>query len=557
MSGTAADIARAAAALAAAGQDAEAAARFDEGLARYPRDARLANSAGNFHARARRDRQALALFERALVLDPALGEAAVNAAIVAMRLDRPALAEAALAGAMPALSNNAQAWTLRAQSARARGDFGAADDFLSTALAIDAAFPAALRSRTRLALERGDADAVERHEQALLREPGDRALMEGYILALQAAGRVAEALDFATALTAHFPAWIEGQAALADLRWAAGDSAYADGFAAAATAQPQAELYLAWAASLSGADRYHEAADVLRQGLAVSPDDPRLLLGLAVALGEAGEPEAAEAILTAPFETAEWELARARNALRLGRPDSAATRLEPIARGDLSDVTAWALLDCAWRLLDDPRHGWLHGRPELVRTLPLPLGELEREELCEVLRGLHRASAVPLAQSVKRGTQTRGALFARREPVLARLKQALGEVLADYRNGLPNADPTHPLLARRETPWSIVGSWSVRFLGRGQHAAHIHPRGLLSSACYLVVPDEINAEQEPGWLELGRPPEGLGQGLEPLRTIRPEPGLVALFPSTLFHGTRAIAAGERMTVAFDVAAEPT
>jgi hypothetical protein len=35
--------------------------------------------------------------------------------------------------------------------------------------------------------------------------------------------------------------------------------------------------------------------------------------------------------------------------------------------------------------------------------------------------------------------------------------------------------------------------------------------------------------------------------------IQPRPGLLALFPSTLFHGTRPFRAGERLTAAFDVA----
>jgi len=36
--------------------------------------------------------------------------------------------------------------------------------------------------------------------------------------------------------------------------------------------------------------------------------------------------------------------------------------------------------------------------------------------------------------------------------------------------------------------------------------------------------------------------------------IKPERGKLALFPSTLYHGTRNFAEGERMTVAFDVSA---
>jgi hypothetical protein len=39
--------------------------------------------------------------------------------------------------------------------------------------------------------------------------------------------------------------------------------------------------------------------------------------------------------------------------------------------------------------------------------------------------------------------------------------------------------------------------------------------------------------------------------LEPLEAIKPEPGYLALFPSTLYHGTRPFGDAERMTVAFD------
>jgi hypothetical protein len=70
-----------------------------------------------------------------------------------------------------------------------------------------------------------------------------------------------------------------------------------------------------------------------------------------------------------------------------------------------------------------------------------------------------------------------------------------------------------------------------------------------------LVPDEDDAPGGPGWLELGNPPPGLAEGLGPLHAIRPLEGMLALFPSTLFHGTRPIHRGTRMTVAFDITAE--
>ncbi len=55
-----------------------------------------------------------------------------------------------------------------------------------------------------------------------------------------------------------------------------------------------------------------------------------------------------------------------------------------------------------------------------------------------------------------------------------------------------------------------------------------------------------------GHIELGRPPPKLRIDLEPRYTLRPIPGYLALFPSTLYHGTRPFSDGRRMTVAFDV-----
>jgi hypothetical protein len=158
-----------------------------------------------------------------------------------------------------------------------------------------------------------------------------------------------------------------------------------------------------------------------------------------------------------------------------------------------------------------------------------------------------------------------GILFHRTEAILAELHAAIRATLENYRSGLPRSDETHPLLRHRAVPWQLAGSWSVRLTGGSAgtgdyHTAHIHPQGIVSSALYLVVPD---AAQDPdarrGWLEIGRPPPDLRLRLEPLRLIQPQVGHLALFPSTLYHGTTAFEStgkqiAERMTVAFDVVA---
>ncbi len=83
--------------------------------------------------------------------------------------------------------------------------------------------------------------------------------------------------------------------------------------------------------------------------------------------------------------------------------------------------------------------------------------------------------------------------------------------------------------------------------------SHVHPHGLLSSALYISVPDIIDDASKSGWLELGAPPPELNLALAPFMMVAPEPGVLALFPSYFFHGTRPFGSGERLTIAFDVA----
>ncbi|WP_086733949.1 tetratricopeptide repeat protein [Erythrobacter colymbi] len=549
-------IAQQASALAAQGRDGEAAALYERGLADYPQDARLANSAGNFHFKAGRIEQALALFETALALDAGLVEAGVNAAIALGRLGQPARAAALLAPLECAAQGNPGYWRVRADSERQAGRYGDAAASMARAVALDPSGPRTARSRARLALERCDPQAVALAETALTLNPGDPALLFDYAQALALEGRMGEALECTTTLVTHVPGWTDGLKLHAELRWAAGErERFADHFETVAAMQGAGPpVWLAWSETLEGVDRHGESAATLARARTVWPEDANLALAQAVALGEAGAAHEAQAVLEqfAALSSPDWATARGRNWLRLGEPARAEAELAKVRVDRPGDVAAWALSDLGWRMTGDARHGWLHGQDGLVRQIALPLTTTERETITALLLDIHRHSAMPIGQSVKHGSQTRGALFARAEPELARLEAALHEAMAEYRAGLPARDAGHPLLARRDDPWTICGSWSILLDGEGHHAAHIHPRGLLSSASYWLVPEEVEAPGGPGWLELGSPPAGLAPGLGALHSVRPEAGTLVLFPSTLYHGTRPITRGRRMTVAFDV-----
>ncbi|WP_230772616.1 putative 2OG-Fe(II) oxygenase [Sphingomonas sp. Leaf4] len=546
---SAATLRSAALAAAARGDDAAAARGFAQAVAAFPGDAALLNSAGNFHAGAGRPADALALFDRALALDPALGEAAINRAVVLTRLGRAGEAAAALTARQATLAAIPRYWTTRAAAETAGGDLRAAAASHAEQLRRDPGNRRALHGRARTALDRGDDGAVAWYDAALAVTPGDPWLLHGLAQALEAAGDRAGALALSAQLAGQLPQWIDALELHAALRWAAGDRAeFCDHYAAAVPHHADGAAERSWAAMLAGVDRHAAAAEILARSRArIGARDP-LLLDEAVYRGEAGDDAGAAAIFAiAPPATPDWQIAAARQALRTARPDVAEALLAQALGVRPDDVMAWSLRDLAWRVMDDPRHLWLHGDPVLVQERLLDLSHDAHAAAVTMLDTLHDRAAMPIGQSVKLGSQTRGALFQRDEPAVRAVAQAVDRAIERYRHALPDAHSAHPLLRSRDAPWRVAGSWSIRLSGAGRHAPHVHPHGLLSSAAYFAVP-----AGDPGVLELGRPPANLRLDLPPLRTIVPRVGHCVLFPSTLFHGTRPIATGKRMTVAFDV-----
>ena len=226
--------------------------------------------------------------------------------------------------------------------------------------------------------------------------------------------------------------------------------------------------------------------------------------------------------------------------------------LDRVERETPWSVAAWALRGLAWRLSGDERADWLYRPDTAIRAMELEGSKDLVPRAVEALRRLHARSALPLGQSRRGGTQTRGRLFDRTEPVFAELRTAIEQTVENYRLDLPPADSTHPLLRHRDRGFALAGSWSVRLTGGGDfHIAHIHPEGVISSALSLVVPDDAAGPDKRGWLELGRPPPDLRLDIGPVETIQPLPGRLALFPSYLFHGTTPFGREERLTVAFD------
>lgn len=462
-----------------------------------------------------------------------------------------------------------------AMKARSEGDLARAAAALDGVLKAAPRHPIPLRLRARVALERGEADALARFDTALRADPGNADLHLGKAQALELAGDAQGARIVAQQIAAQAPGFIAALSFLSGLYLAAGEADFTAPFAAAARKAPQdPNILAAWVDALAGIERFDGAANVAARARAAFPGEPHFALLEAINAGSAGDWVRAEEIYAdLPVDSHQRWLAETRHRLRGGDLAAAQGNLDRAFALAPVDIAGWALQGVVWRLGATAeareRARWLHEQAGLVQFRKL---EADADLLARArarLGELHQCAGMPLGQSLRGGTQTRGVLFHRPDRVLAQLHAAIAATLETYRAGLPRADRSHPLLRARDAGWRLAGSWSVRLgAGRDHHAAHIHPSGLISSALYITVPDAARGDGKQGWLEIGRPPADLGLDLEPLVKIAPQEGHLALFPSTLYHGTTPFGApsqaplqapsqasshaAERVSVAFDV-----
>ena len=503
-------------------------------------------------AQALRD-EAIAVWTQAVDADPVAAEPLINLAIALTNAGRALEAIEYLAPRERDFATNARYWSVRANAERMAGRKRESLASYERGWALDRSNRRIAEGRARMSLETG-IDARAAYRDALAVAPGEPTAILGYGQALEVAGDAALARELGESLVKQMPEWTDALEWLAQLRWAAGErDRFTDHYQAAAARTDDRRIIESRCRMLAGVDQFAKATDVARHARERLGDDPELALREAIHAGEAGDDRRAAAI----FETLELDspnraVHEARHWLRVGAPDRAEQLLATAIEEVPDHIAAWALRDIAWRLLGDARHEWLHGQDGLIRPMPLDFTDGQFDAAVALLDRLHDSSTMPVGQSVREGSQTRGGLFDRHEPEIGILEDSFVRSVQAYREQLPPRDDEHPLLKHRDSPWRFAGSWSIRVSEGGRHTEHIHPLGIVSSAAYFVIPQGDREDPQAGWLELGRPPPDLRLELPPVVAIEPKPRQCALFPSTLYHGTRPFTGGKRMTVAIDI-----
>ena len=218
-----------------------------------------------------------------------------------------------------------------------------------------------------------------------------------------------------------------------------------------------------------------------------------------------------------------------------------------------------AMQTTALRLVHDPRYEALCDYDKMVQSqfLETPPGWSDLSsfltEVASRLNALHNPHGHRLLyQSLRRGTETTQDLSRKDDPVIQALFHAFAAPIARYRDHIGQGED--PLRRRNRGASRFNGSWSVRLQRAGYHTSHVHPRGWISSACYIQLPDSMRAgHSAEGILSFGAPGMLTTPSLDAELSVRPEFGRLVLFPSYFWHGTLPFHSEQpRLTVAFDV-----
>lgn len=326
-------------------------------------------------------------------------------------------------------------------------------------------------------------------------------------------------------------------------------------------AQPETPgFYFVKAKALEFMDRVAEACETIDQLLSRAPRDVFARRYAAHLHARAGRPErsrhlAAAALADAPDDTGAME-ALVCAYLACGDAKEASDLVEQLVALRPMSQLAIALQATAWRLVNDTRFHELYDYETMVRCYPLevPAGWSSLanylEELAAELKNVHPFLSHPFGQSVRHGSQ-RSDILLIPTPAIQGFRQAIAGPVAAYLDHIGRGDG--PLRSRNSGRSQIQGAWSVWLRPGGFHADHVHSQGWLSSACYIEVPERSALGGREGWLKFGEPGVPTEPALACQHAIQPKPGIVALFPSYMWHGTIPFRGDEpRLTIAADI-----
>jgi tetratricopeptide (TPR) repeat protein len=534
-----------------------------QSIALDPNRAEFRANLGNLLRRLRRLTEAERAYREALGLEPLHRPARFGLTRTLNDLGRHDAAETEARLLAEAHPKDPNAWSLLATALRGQNRLPEAEAAYRRALAVE---PNHAPSHHNLGSIYSQLDRCEEALESL--ERAEKLGVGGFELefnrgrALLALYRIEEAERAFERAVASQPRHSEAQVNLARVRFMRGDPNFTREIAAAVAANPDdIGLHLTFGMVLRRASDLRGAEALLRDLIARKGALPEARSALAEVLHELGhlkeaETEALEAAAASPNDP-RVIVPLVTILLARGKPDDAMPFIRAQRkRGPLEQ--GWLAYEAtAARLLGDARYHELYDYTRLVRSYEVPAppgwGSIQHlnAALSKALDARHPFATHPLDQSLRNGSQTARDLVTDPDPAIQSILKAFEGPIDAYRQAI-GIDSKHPLSARNSGPGRYAGVWSVQLRREGFHVNHIHPQGWISSAYYVSVPDEVaDITMMSGWLKFGEPRYPV-PGAVPECFIKPQPGLLVLFPSYMWHGTNPIHGPmPRTTIAFD------
>ena len=351
--------------------------------------------------------------------------------------------------------------------------------------------------------------------------------------ALHELSRPEEAVEAYRTAIASAPGYAPAHAGLAFVLRSLGElEAAAESYEQALRLDPaDPQTQSGYGVTLQHLGRLPEAAKALADATALDPDYPDAVTNLADVLVQQGDPGAA--------------VAACKRFLQRQPGDSGVLAAKAIALGESGEAEAFTRLVDFDRFLFPEKQAAPRGFADIASF---------NAALAEQVLAHPTLVDAPASHATRRGKHT-GELLGDVAGPSATFRAMVDDAVTRYRTRL-GADLSHPFVANALSRWRLT-AWSIVLQGAGGYQApHIHPSAWLSGVYYARVPDivgDANAEKA-GWIEFGQPSEEFHWSWQPpLRAIRPERGLLVLFPSYFFHRTIAYDTDDmRISVAFDV-----
>jgi uncharacterized protein (TIGR02466 family) len=375
-------------------------------------------------------------------------------------------------------------------------------------------------------------EAAASYRQALEIDPANAAAHNNLGVVLQKSNRAREAIASFREAIAIRPDYADAYVNLCQAYRVLGDldDAIAVGRRATEISPGHCEAYDCYGSALSRARKLDEAISAFQTALSINPNFENAQNNLAKTLIKRGRSGEALQVLDTCLES------------HPGNTEALATKC--VALNEIGDHEALGQL---------MNHEDLLAKIDIeARFEPGRLADFNKA-LAGHVEAHPTLKFEPEKNSTKGGFQSGNLLIEPKGPI-ATLEKIIGEEVNAYARRLLGR-VHHPFLAKMPSHTNLR-MWGVVLKSQGHQTPHIHSSAWISGCYYIQVPKARceATDGHPGWIEFGQAHPRLESNADPVITrVRPEEGMMLLFPSFFYHSTVPFTSEEnRISIAFDV-----